>query len=269
MASWWTTSVPGERRTVDLNADVGEASDAGGIAIERELLEFVTSVHVACGGHAGDARSMRATMEAARGSGVRVGAHPSYPDREGFGRRPMSMSSGELSSALSAQIGALMEVGAALNVTVNSVKPHGALYAEVGRDRATCEVLLSVIRRLGGSEMSVVLPAGAPAVAWAGATGQAVLQEGFADRAYAADGALMDRARPGSVYGDPASAAAQALGLVLSSTVTTSDGVTLSLAVDTLCVHGDSPDAVAMARAVRGALGDAGVAVAAAPGRAH
>jgi UPF0271 protein len=261
--------VPGERRTVDLNADVGEATDAAGITIERELLEFVTSVHVACGGHAGDDRSMRAIVEAARGCGVRVGAHPSYPDRQGFGRRPRSMSAAALSSTLSAQIGALMEVGATRNVSVDSVKPHGALYAEVGRDRATCEVLLGVIQRLGGAEVSLVLPAGAPAVAWAHAAGRPVLQEGFVDRAYAPDGALMDRMRPGSVYGAPALAAAQALALVLSSTVTTPDGVTIPLAVDTLCVHGDSPDAVAMARAVRDALGDAGVQVAAPSGRAH
>jgi len=263
MVSWWTTSVPGEPRTIDLNADVGEARDAAGIAVERTLLGLVTSVHVACGGHAGDEGSMRATVEASREHGVRVGAHPSYPDREGFGRRPLDMSSGELSSSLLGQITSLMEVAASVGMTVDSVKPHGALYGEVGRDESQCELLLGVLAELFGPEIALVLPAGAPAVSWANGADVRVLQEGFADRAYTADGELVARQVPGSVYGDPALAAAQALGLAVDGRVTTRDGVMLSLPVDTLCVHGDSPEAVAMARAVRRALVDAGVAVAA------
>jgi UPF0271 protein len=259
--------VPGEHRTIDLNADVGEASDTAGIAVERALLEFVTSVHIACGGHAGDRDSMRATVEAARALGVRVGAHPSYPDREGFGRRPLTMSKEELSSALREQIAALMDEAALLHVTVDSVKPHGALYGEVGRDEATCQVLLGVLVDLLGPETTLVLPAGTPAVSWAHDAAVRVLQEGFADRAYTSNGELMGRQLPGSIYGDPALAAAQALGLVVDGTVGTPDGATLSLGVDTLCVHGDSPDAVAMARAVRRALDDAGVAIAAPPTR--
>jgi UPF0271 protein len=255
--------VPGEPRSIDLNADVGEASDAAGIAVERALLGLVTSVHVACGGHAGDEGSMRATVEAARDHGVQVGAHPSYPDREGFGRRPMEMSSGELSSALMRQISSLMEVAASVGVTVGSVKPHGALYGEVGRDEAKCELLRRVLLELFGPEVALVLPAGARAVSWANRAGVHVLQEGFADRAYTSDGELLTRQAPGSVYDDPTLAAAQALGLAVDGRVTTHDGVTLSLPVDTLCVHGDSPEAVAMARAVRRALVDAGVVVAA------
>jgi 5-oxoprolinase (ATP-hydrolysing) subunit A len=267
MASWWTTSVPGEPRPIDLNADVGEASDTAGIAVERALLDFVTSFHIACGGHAGDRDTMRATVEAARDRGVRVGAHPSYPDREGFGRRPLTMSTEQLSSALGGQIAALMEVAASLDASVDSVKPHGALYGEAGRDEGTCEVVIGVLLELLGPGTTLVLPAGTPAVSWAHHAGVRVLQEGFADRAYTANGELMGRQLPGSVYGDPALAAAQALGLAVDGTVATHDGVALSLVVDTLCVHGDSPDAVAMARAVRRALDGAGVAVAAPPAR--
>ena len=259
--------MPGEPRTIDLNADVGEASDPAGIAVERALLGFVTSVHIACGGHAGDRDSMQATVEAARRSGVRVGAHPSYPDREGFGRRPLKMSTGELSSALRGQIATLMEVAASLKATVDSVKPHGALYGVVGRDEGTCRVLLDVLLDLLGPDTTLVLPAGTPAVSWARHADVRVLQEGFADRAYTANGELMGRQLPGSVYGDPALAAAQARGLAVDGTVVTDDGVSLSLVVDTLCVHGDSPDAVALARAVRHALHDAGVTVAAPPAR--
>jgi 5-oxoprolinase (ATP-hydrolysing) subunit A len=259
--------VPAEGRAIDLNADVGEASDAASIAVERSLLAFVTSVHIACGGHAGDARSMRDTTLAAQEHGVRVGAHPSFPDREGFGRRPVPMAATELSATLSAQIDALMDVAASLDATVVSVKPHGALYAEVGRDRSTCDVMVDVVLRRCGGGTALVLPAGAPAVSWAGEAGLPVLQEGFADRAYVADGSLMSRERPGSVYDDPARAAAQALDLARSATVTTPDGVLLSLAVDTICLHGDSPHAVAMARAVRRELDGAGVLVAAPPSR--
>jgi UPF0271 protein len=267
MASWWTTSVPGETRTIDLNADVGEASDVAGIAVERALLEFVTSVHVACGGHAGDEASMRATVEAARDHGVRVGAHPSYPDRPGFGRRSMALSPGALSSALAEQIEALLEVADLLDVMVESIKPHGALYGEVGRDRATCDVLLGIMSDVCGPDVTLVLPAGAAAVSWAKDTGVKVLQEGFADRAYTSNGELMGRHLPGSVFGDPASAAAQALGLVMGGGVSTPDGVTLSLPVETLCLHGDSSHAAAMAGAVRRALDDAGVVVVAPPAR--
>jgi UPF0271 protein len=265
MASWWTISVPVERRSIDLNADVGEADHDAGVAVERALLGLVTSAHVACGGHAGDDESMRAPVQAALDAGVRVGAHPSYPDRAGFGRRPMEMAASDLASSLAGQISALMEVASALGAAVCSVKPHGALYGEVGGNAATFDALAGVLVSLCDPGTSLVLPSGAPAVAWAQRAGIAVLEEGFADRAYTADGALLERQEPGSVYGEPARAAAQALGLAERGTVAASDGTTLRLAVDTLCLHGDSPNALAMARAVRQALAAAGIAVAAPP----
>jgi len=137
MASWWTISVPAERRSIDLNADIGEAGDDAGFALERALLGLVTSAHIACGGHAGGDGSMRAIVQAALDAGVRVGAHPSYPDRAGFGRRPMEMALSDLASSLDEQISALMDVAASLGAEVCSVKPHGALYGEVGRNAST------------------------------------------------------------------------------------------------------------------------------------
>ena len=265
MASWWTISVPAERRTIDLNADIGEADDEAGRAVEQGLLGLVTSAHIACGGHAGDAQSMRATVRAALQAGVRVGAHPSYPDRAGFGRRSMPLARSGLASALADQIGALVAVTESLGTEICSVKPHGALYGEVGGDPATFDALVGVLVELCRPGALLVLPAGSPAVAWAREAGVAVLEEGFADRAYAADGGLMPRGESGSVYRDPARAAAQALGLADRGSVTAADGTTLTLAVDTLCLHGDSPNALAMARAVRDALADAGIAVAAPP----
>jgi UPF0271 protein len=265
MASWWTISVPAERLNIDLNADLGEADDAPGTAIEHGLFDLITSAHIACGGHAGDDESMRATVQAALDAGVRVGAHPSYPDRAGFGRRPMAMGASDLASSLADQIGALINVAASLGAEVCSVKPHGALYGEVGSTAATFDALVGVLVELCEPGTSLVLPSGSPAVTWAERAGVPVLEEGFADRAYTANGGLMARQQPGSVYSDPARAAAQALGLAERGTVPTADGTTLTLAVDTLCLHGDSPHALAMARAVRKALAAAGIALAAPP----
>jgi 5-oxoprolinase (ATP-hydrolysing) subunit A len=263
MASWWTTSVRADRRTIDLNADVGEADDDEGRAVERALLRLVTSVHIACGGHAGDEESMRAMVQGADESGVRVGAHPSYPDRAGFGRRPMEMAVGELVRSLTEQIGALRAVAASLGTEVRSVKPHGALYGDVARGGTVCDAFLNVVLATCGPGTWLVLPAGAHAIDVAESAGLSVLQEGFADRAYTADGELLARQIAGSVFSNPASAAAQALGLVAQGTVVAEDGTVLTLAVDTLGVHGDSPNALAMASAVRDTLDLHGIAVAA------
>jgi hypothetical protein len=164
MASWWTISVPAERLSIDLNADLGEADDAPGTAIEHGLFDLITSAHIACGGHAGDDESMRATVQAALDAGVRVGAHPSYPDRAGFGRRPMAMGASDLASSLADQIGALINVAASLGAEVCSVKPHGALYGEVGSTAATFDALVGVLVELCEPGTSLVLPSGSPAV---------------------------------------------------------------------------------------------------------
>jgi UPF0271 protein len=234
---------------VDLNADVGEAEDPRGRQVELDLLGVVTTVHVACGGHAGDEESMRTIMEAAGQGGVAVGAHPSYPDRPGFGRRAMVMASDQLDWSLRAQIGDCLAVARRCAVRLVSVKPHGALYGEVARGGDACRALLGAVRDLCEPGTAVVLPLGAPARPAVMAAGVPVLDEGFCDRAYNADGTLMDRALPGSVYDDPGLAAAQALALADR--------------VDTLCLHGDSPGALAMASAVHHALVTAGIIVAA------
>jgi len=243
------SETPPSIRTVDLNADVGEAVDGVGRQVELDLIGVVTSVHVACGGHAGDDESMQVIMEAARQHGVAVGAHPSYPDRSGFGRHPMEMTAADLSASLRTQLSDCLRVARACDVPIRSVKAHGALYGEVGRGGSQCDVLVSAVRDLCDPGTAIVLPAGAKARVAVEAAGLPVLEEGFCDRAYAADGQLMSRELAGAVYDDPALAAAQALTLVDQ--------------VDTLCLHGDSPGAVAMAEAVRRALIGAGVVVAA------
>jgi UPF0271 protein len=263
-------------RTIDLNADVGEATDAAGMEVERTLLGLVTSVHVACGGHAGDDDSMTATVSAALDRGVRVGAHPSYPDRAGFGRQPMQIDRAELGASLSEQLRALDRICRAAGTTVASVKAHGALYEEVAKGGAVYETFRDAVRGSGcgsgsdavrgsvGDDVALVLPSGCRALAMALRDGMAACEEGFCDRAYRPDGGLVSRSEPGAVLAEPSAAAAQALSLARGAVVA-HDGSVLTLWVDTLCIHGDSPGAVAIATAVRTAMADVGIKVVAPP----
>ena len=253
-------------RTIDLNADVGEATDGAGIDVERTLMGLVTSVHVACGGHAGDDASMTATVAAALERGVRVGAHPSYPDRVGFGRNPMDIDRRELGESLSAQLCALERICRSQQTTVTSVKAHGALYEEVGKGGAVYETFRDAVRDNLGDDVALVLPSGCRALAMVLRDGLTAWEEGFCDRAYRGDGGLVARSEPGAVLADPAAAAAQALTLARGAVVA-ADGSVLTLWVDTLCVHGDSPGAVAIATAVRTAMAEVGIEVVA-PARA-
>jgi UPF0271 protein len=253
-------------RTIDLNADVGEATDGAGIEVERTLLGLVTSVHVACGGHAGDDDSMTATVADALERGVRVGAHPSYPDRAGFGREPMEIDRDELRESLSGQLRALERICRSQGTTVASVKAHGALYEEVGKGGAVYETFRDAQRDELGEGVALVLPSGCRALAMVLRDGMTACEEGFCDRAYRRDGGLVARSEPGAVLADPAAAAAQALTLARGAVVA-ADGSVLTLWVDTLCIHGDSPAAVAIATAVRTAMADVGIEVVA-PARA-
>ncbi|HWD55874.1 MAG TPA: 5-oxoprolinase subunit PxpA [Acidimicrobiales bacterium] len=247
-------------RRIDLNADVGEATDPAGIDTERALLGLVTTAHVACGGHAGTDATMATTVAAALDSGVRVGAHPSYPDPDGFGRRPMDIDREELRDALTHQLRALAAVCASAGTAVASVKAHGALYEEVATGGAIYLVLRDVVTAECPPETTLVLPSGCHAMAMVGRDGVPATAEGFCDRAYRPDGGLVDRATPGAVLRDEAEAAGQALSLARGA-VCASDGSILTLWVDTLCIHGDSPGAVAIATAARRALTDAGIEV--------
>ncbi|MFZ0250707.1 MAG: 5-oxoprolinase subunit PxpA [Acidimicrobiales bacterium] len=248
----------GPNRTIDLNADVGEATDAAAIEVERTLLGLVTSVHVACGAHAGDERSMRATVAAALEQGVRIGAHPSYPDRDGFGRSPIEIDRDELGRSLTEQVRMLDAICRASGTDVASVKAHGALYEEVAKGGAVYETMRDAVRAGAGDRAAMVLPSGCRAMAMALRDGMATLEEGFCDRSYRHDGGLVDRSVPGAVLTDPAAAAAQALSLARGAVVA-DDGSVLTLWVDTLCIHGDSPGAVAIATAVRLAMDDVGI----------
>ena len=181
------------KRTIDLNADVGEARDTAGVEVEHALLGLVTTVHIACGGHTGDEASMADTVAAALEHSVRVGAHPSYPDGEGFGRRPMEIDRGELRSSLNEQLRALDRVCRTAGTAFESVKAHGALYAEVAKGGAIYETLRDVVREGWGEGPMLVLPSGCRAVAMALRDGVPACEEGFCDRAYRGDGSLVER----------------------------------------------------------------------------
>ena len=256
------TAPAGERNgSVDLNADLGETDPGLGGEIDHRdlaLLRVVTTAHVACGFHAGGPSLMARTTAAAVAAGVTVGAHPSYPDREGFGRRPMDVPAAEVADYVVYQLGALDAIARRQGACVRSVKPHGALYHRMGTDEECAAAVASAVRSFDPS-LALVVPAGAAANGAAAATGVTLVSEAFCDRAYLPDGSLVPRSSPGALILDPDEAAARAVALVTTGEIVTVGGTPLRLACDTLCVHGDTPGATAIAESVRRSLGRAGV----------
>ncbi len=246
---------------IDLNSDLGEHYGSWHMGDDDAILDIVTSANVACGFHAGDPHSMLATVRAAAARGVTIGAHVSYPDLVGFGRRPMEVSHEELMTDVIYQIGALQGIAQAVGTRVAYVKPHGALYNRIARDEAQGAAVIDAMRAIN-PELPLVALAGAPIIAQAEAAGLRTIAEAFADRAYEADGSLMSRQKPGSVLHDADVVAARMVRLAREGVVESADGALVSIPVDSICVHGDSTGAVAMAQAVRQQLVGAGVKLA-------
>ncbi|KTS04080.1 5-oxoprolinase subunit PxpA [Microbacterium testaceum] len=244
---------------VDLNADLGETVDGMPTADDEAMFAVISSANVACGGHAGDAVSMREAVDRAARFGVAVGAHPSYDDREHFGRVPRDPDPADLRASVAAQLDALVSAGADLRY----VKPHGALYHAVSADPVQAAAVVAAVadhaERLGRPLPVLGLP-GAIAGAAASA-GLPFVHEAFLDRGYTAAGGLVPRGEAGALIDDPARVAERALRLVRDGDVETVDGDRLAVEAASLCLHGDTPSAVAMARAVRAALDAAGVEV--------
>lgn len=240
--------------TIDLNADLGEGGPA-----DDDLLALVTSASVACGFHAGDPVGILETLRRAAQAGVVVGAHPAYADREGFGRREVDVDPAAVRAGIVYQIGALDALARAAGTTVRYVKPHGALYNRAAWDRAVAEPLIRAVLDTGARPLLAL--AGSALVGWARAAGLQVHEEGFADRAYMADGTLVPRSDPGALIESVPAAVEQALALARGAAVRAAGGRTASIAASSICVHGDTPGAVGLARMVRTALEEAGVAV--------
>ena len=247
---------------VDLNADVGESVGPWPMGDDERLIPLVTSVNVACGAHAGDPLTIDRTVRAALAHGVAVGAHPGYPDLVGFGRRDLDMAPDELEASLVYQIGAVAAFARAAGSELRHVKPHGALYNLAARDPAVAATIARAVGRVSGKLVLVGL-AGSALIGAAADAGLPSAAEGFADRAYEADGTLRSRRLPGALLDSPERAAAQALSIVRDGRVESHDGQTIAIRADTICIHGDTPGAAAYATAIRAALEDAGVRIAA------
>jgi UPF0271 protein len=233
---------------VDLNADLGESFGAYTLGMDEELLGHITSANVACGFHAGDAVVMERTARLAEKSGVAVGAHPGYPDLAGFGRREMSVTPDEARCYVKYQLGALMAFA-----PVRHVKLHGALYNRAAMDVKLAEAVCRAVREVDPTLILLGLSGSAMREA-AGEAGLRFASEVFADRAYMPDGTLAPRSMAGAVIRDEETAIARTVRMVREGLVRAADGTDISIAADSVCVHGDNPAAVAFARAIRGAL---------------
>ena len=246
--------------TIDLNCDLGESFGAWTMGQDAAVLDCISSANIACGFHAGDPSTMRRTVAAAVARGVAIGAHPSLPDLQGFGRREMHIEPDEVHALVVYQVGALMGFAAAAKVRLRHVKPHGALYNMAARDAALAEAIAGAVRDVDPSLILVGL-AGSELPRAGVQAGLRVAHEGFADRRYRSDGSLVPRRQSGSVIESIDEAVAQALLIATEGRAIGADGQAVSIAADTLCVHGDRPDAAQFARRLRDALRAAGVEI--------
>jgi UPF0271 protein len=245
--------------SIDLNSDLGETVDGVPTADDDAMFALVSSANVACGGHAGDASSMRDAVARAAAHGVVIGAHPSYPDRAGFGRAAMSLDVDALTDVVAQQLSSLRTAGA----DIRYVKPHGALYHAVSADAGSAAAVASAVASLS-EEIGRALPIlglGGQISGAAAAAGLPFVREAFLDRGYAPGGGLVPRGAPHALLTDPDEVADRAVRLVREGVVAAVDGSLVEAGAVSLCVHGDTPAAVAMARAVRAALDAAGIVV--------
>ncbi|MFY0476117.1 LamB/YcsF family protein [Achromobacter marplatensis] len=246
--------------SIDLNSDLGESLGAWTMGDDAAMLRLVSSANVACGFHAGDPAGILATLKGAAANGVAVGAHVSYPDLTGFGRRNMDVASADLIADVIYQIGALKGLAAAAGTQVRYVKPHGALYNTIAHDARQANDVITAMLAVDPS-LALVGLAGSPLLTLARERGLRVVAEAFADRAYTPQGTLVSRREKGAVLHDPDVVARRMLRLVEDGLVEAIDGSLTRVEADSICVHGDSPGAVDMAREVRSRLEQSGVTI--------
>ena len=238
------------RLSIDLNCDLGEGSGQ-----DAALMQWITSANIACGGHAGDDGTMRETVRLALAAGVAIGAHPGLEDRENFGRLEQNLSTNEVRALVRRQVERLRAIAAEQGAALVHVKPHGALYNLAARSAPVAEAIAGAVSEIDG-ELRLVGLSGSELVKAGERAGLTVMQEGFADRRYEADGSLTPRLHPAALITDEAEAVAQALRLVREGRVRSREGVEVALKIDTICLHGDGAQAVAFARRLRQAFGD-------------
>ncbi|WP_139146517.1 5-oxoprolinase subunit PxpA [Arthrobacter sp. SW1] len=247
--------------SIDLNSDVGESFGRWTLGDDSAMFQSVSSANVACGFHAGDPSVIRATAQKAAEAGVVIGAHVGYRDLAGFGRRFLDVDPVELADDVVYQIGALQALAATAGARVKYVKPHGGLYNAIVAHTAQAQAVVDAVKAVDPSLPILGLP-GSEVLRLAEKAGLRAVTEAFADRAYNPDGTLVSRRQPGAVLHDPAEVAEHVLRMATEQKVKAIDGSILGVRAESICVHGDSPGAVAMAAAVKAALGDAGVTIA-------
>jgi UPF0271 protein len=246
---------------MDLNSDLGESFGAWTMGDDAAMLDIVSSANVACGFHAGDAAGILATLKAAQARNVVVGAHVAYRDLAGFGRRNMDVASSDLVADVIYQIGALQGLARAAGTAVKYVKPHGALYNTIAQDKRQATDVINAIKAIDPSLVLMAL-AGSPLISWARDAGLSVVAEAFADRGYTPQGALVSRREKGAVLHDEKLIAERMLTLVRDGVIEAVDGSLVRVEADSICVHGDSPGAVAIARQLRQRFEQEGVNIA-------
>lgn len=245
---------------IDINCDMGESFGRWELGADADVLPHVSSASIACGAHAGDPAVMRRTLRLAKAHGIACGAHPGFADLAGFGRREIPITASEARDLVLCQIGALDAIARSEGVRLRHVKAHGALYNMAARDRALSEALAKAVVEFDRSLVFFGL-AGSGMLDAGRRFGLEVAAEGFADRAYEPDGSLTPRTIPGSVIHDVDEVVARAVRMIRESRVTARNGADIELRIDTLCVHGDTPGAASLARALRRGLEAAGVHV--------
>lgn len=236
-------------RTIDLNADLGEWDGPGVSPVDQRLLSLATSANIACGGHAGNGDVMLATVTLAARNGVAIGAHPGYADREGFGRRELGLSPGEIGRQVSGQIALMAACCRTAGARLRYVKPHGALYNRAVRDVEAARAVVQAVREAGSLAL-LCLP-GSEMMKEGARAGVPVAAEAFLDRGYRADATLVPRGEPGALLEDVGAAVERAVRLVTAGVLTPREGPDLVIHADSLCVHGDGPRAAALLEAVR------------------
>ncbi|NYD78082.1 LamB/YcsF family protein [Arthrobacter cupressi] len=247
--------------SIDLNSDVGESFGRWTLGDDSAMFESVSSANVACGFHAGDPSVIRATTAKAAQAGVVIGAHVGYRDLAGFGRRFLDVDPKELADDVVYQIGALQALAATAGTRVKYVKPHGGLYNAIVKHTAQAQAVVDAVKAVDPGLAILGLP-GSEVLRLAEKSGLRPVTEAFADRAYNPDGTLVSRTLPGAVLHDPAEVAQHVLRMATERRIMAIDGTILNVRAESICVHGDSPGAVAMATAVKSALSDAGVSIA-------
>jgi len=245
---------------IDINCDMGESTAENIVGDDAAIMPCISSANIACGFHGGSPAVMCETILLARRHGVAVGAHPAFPDLEGFGRREMDLAARDVHSIVLYQVGAMKTMAETLGASLHHVKPHGALYNMAARSSELSEAIVRAVLDVDPALILYAL-AGSQTVQVARSMGLACAEEVFADRSYEPDGSLTPRSRPGALLPDAASALQQVLAIVRTGSVTATDGRNVPVRTDTICIHGDGPHAVEIASAIRDGLTAAGITI--------